>query len=355
MSGDTEKLTAEDLPRYARQLALPDFDMAAQTRLKNAHILVVGAGGLGAAALPYLAGAGIGRITLCDDDTASLSNLHRQTIFTTAQIGQKKAELTASYLRALNPAITVETMTRRLRKKTIPNGSFSLIIDGSDNFETKTLLNTYSIESATPLLGASVNRYAGQCGLFAGYAGDRPCYHCLFPQLPTDARNCNEAGVLGTAAGLTGLYQAHLAILFLAGLDGVQPGDFYNYDYRTMRIQSVTIPKDPSCPHCRHGTQPWTHPKEKEKQKMAAIISLAELQTHDHVIVDVRTDIEILSDPVAGAVHIELTQIPHRHEELPKDKLLAFVCAGNIRSAQAADYLSAIGYDNVVVLDKFSL
>jgi len=316
---------------------------------------MVGAGGLGAAALPYLAGAGIGHITIYDEDSVDLTNLHRQTIFKTDDKGRSKAKIAGEYASALNPHIIVSAVPERLNASTVLPQKYDLIFDGSDNFETKSFLNNLSVKTKTPLIGASVNQYAGQCGIFAGFAADKPCYHCLFPTLPDDARNCNEAGVLGTAAGLTGLYEGHMAILFLAGLDGAAPGDFLSFDFKTHRLQSILASKDPACAHCTTAGENWTHPKEKEDKKMIEILSMEALKPKDHIIVDVRTRGEIEADPIHGALHIEVSEIPARHEELPKDKLLAFVCAGNVRSMQAAEYLSALGYDNVVVLDKFSL
>lgn len=345
----------DSLARYVRQLALPDFTLAAQEKLRDAHILVIGAGGLGAPALPYLAGAGVGAITLYDDDVVSITNLHRQTIYKNADEGQSKAELAAAYIQALNPDVRITVKKERFSALDSAE-EYDLLIDGSDNFKTKSLLNALSIQNKIPLLSASVNQYAGQCGIFAGYASDMPCYHCLFPDLPTNARNCNEAGVIGTAAGITGLYQAHLAILFLAGLNDTKPGMFLSLDYKAHRLNQFSVPKNAACPHCAHNGKTFANnPPETEKKSMIELLSLEELQSHDHVIVDVRTEGEIMDDPIEGALHIELTQIPARHEELPKDKLLAFVCAGNIRSAKAAEYLAALGYDNVVVLDKFSI
>ena len=354
-ANDIPPIAPHELSRYQRHLSLPDFDIAAQLRLKKTKLLMVGAGGLGAAALPYLAGVGIGHITIYDEDSIDLTNLHRQTIFKTADKGRSKAKIAGQYASALNPHIIVSAVPERLSASTVLPQKFDLIFDGSDNFETKSFLNELSIITKTPLIGASVNQYEGQCGLFAGFAADKPCYHCLFPALPGDARNCNEAGVLGTAAGLTGLYEAHMAILFLAGLEGASPGDFLSFDFKNHRLQTITATKDPDCAHCTKAGENWTHPKEKDQKNMIEMLSMEALKPKDHIIVDVRTRGEIEADPINGALHIEVSEIPARHEELPKDKLLAFVCAGNVRSVQAAEYLSALGYDNVVVLDKFSL
>lgn len=344
-------LSSDDMKRYTRHMALPDFGVAEQMALKNSKILIVGAGGLGAAALPYLAGAGIGHITICDDDVVSVSNLHRQTIYKSAEEGKSKAELAAAYAQGLNPDIEIRALTDRFTKS---NDDYDLIFDGSDNFETKTLLNQISIETKTPLITASVNQYNGQCGIFAGYASDMPCYSCLFPDLPNDARNCNEAGVLGTAAGLTGLYQAHLTILYLTGLKNTVPGTFLSFDFAHHRLQTLNVHKNKACQICSHEGAKWQN--KKKEIKMTEMISYDDLKGKDHIIVDVRTDGEIANDPMPEDVlHIEVSEIPARHEELPKDKLCAFVCAGNIRSVQAYEYLYAMGYENIIVLDKFSV
>jgi molybdopterin/thiamine biosynthesis adenylyltransferase/rhodanese-related sulfurtransferase len=340
-----------NLERYQRQLALPEISPAQQKKLGQTNIVFIGAGGLGAPALPYLAAAGIGKVTVIDNDTISISNLHRQTVYKTSDKEGSKAEAMANYLRALNPEIEIHAIDARVQDVSVLR-NVDLIMDGSDNFETKSFLNEFSIRNATPLISASVNQWVGQCGIFAGYLKDAPCYHCLFPELPANARNCNEAGILGTSAGLAGTYEAHLALLYL--LEIVETGTILTMDFKSFRLTRLQLNKNPDCTVCKEG-QAATEKSKPQASKMADLYSLEELKKHDYLIVDVRTTPEIIADPVEGALHIELTTLPTRHEELPKDKLLAFVCAGNIRSAQAAQYLAAIGYDNVCVLDKFSL
>ncbi len=351
-----------NLERYTRQLALPEISVHDQTRLANTHIAIIGAGGLGAASLPYLAAAGIGHITIYDHDSVSRTNLHRQTLYKDAQQGQNKAKLAAEYLKELNPDIEIRHCEEAVRPTRQSMDCFaalamtpnSLILDGSDNFETKTLLNKVSIEKGIPLISASVNQWAGQIGIFAGFAKDKPCYHCLFPDLPTDARNCNEAGILGTSAGITGIYQAHVTLCYLLGLEGFEPGRILSFDFKTLRMQTLNVQKDAACPYCKDANGTWKH--QGQQNKMTEMISFKDLQAKDHIIVDVRTDMEIANDPIPeDVIHMEVSTVPSRHEELPKDKLLAFVCAGNVRSVQAAEYLEGLGYTNICVLDKFSI
>jgi len=344
-----------DFARYERQMALPEIGPAQQERLSRSKIIIVGAGGLGAAALPYLAAAGIGHITIADHDAVSRNNLHRQTIYQDVQAGKSKAELAAQYAAALNPEITVRAASDKISAENATRicGEFDLILDGSDNFQTKSLLNQISVKTGTPLIAASVNQFAGQLGVFAGYAKDRPCYHCLFPDLPADARNCNEAGILGTSAGLTGLYQAHLTLLYLLGIGDIAPGVFLSLDFKALRVQKLTAQKDSACPHCSSADEIWKAPQMTQDIEM---FTMADLASKDHVIIDVRNDDEVEADPLEGnVVHIALPEIPARMDELPADKLLAFVCAGNVRSFKAAEYAAARGMDNICVLDKFSL
>lgn len=343
-----------DFARYQRQMVLPEIGFQAQQKLHETHVAFIGAGGLGAPALPYLAGAGVGRITIIDDDAIDLLNLHRQTVYKTSDIGRGKAEAMAAYLRALNPEIEAGAITKRLRPGEEADifASVDLIIDGSDNFTTKSLLNDISVREGVPLISASVNQWGGQCGIFTGFAADGPCYHCLFPELPAFARNCNEAGILGTSAGLAGMIEAHLALLYLLGME--ESGTILTMDFKTLRINRLRLEKNPDCAVCASG-QAAAKPQQKEENPMIEIIPMDELETREHLIVDVRTAAEIATDPIPAALHMELTTIPSRHGELPKDRLLAFVCAGNVRSVQAANYLVGMGYDNVCVLDKFSL
>ncbi len=333
--------------RYQTQLALPQLTPEHQAYLKSMKILMVGAGGLGAPALPYLAGAGIGHIAIADYDTVAIKNLHRQTTYKEIDEGKNKAELTANYLRALNSDINIYAAPEKITAEnaaTLCNG-FDVILDGTDNFETKSLLNAVSIQLKIPLISASVEGFNGMAGIFAGFT-DAPCYHCLYPELPIDACNCNDGGVLGTAAGLTGLYQAHLTLCFLLGINDIGPGTILSFDFKNLRVQNLKLPKNKDCKHC---TTPTTQIKKPPVKPEIRLIHPNELQ--NHIIVDVRTHEEVANDPIEGALHYPLDTFTERYKELPKDRLLALACASNIRSQRAAEFLTAMGYDNVCVMD----
>ncbi len=357
--------------RYARQLALPEIDLIAQEKLNQTSILMVGAGGLGAAALPYLAGAGIGHIIIADHDTIDITNLHRQTTYKTAQQGLNKAQTLADYLRALNTEIKITTITQKISAP--PMASFNLILDGSDNFETKAILNDIALSTHTPLITASVNQWQGQIGIFEGHEADKPCYRCLFPEFPKDARNCNEAGILGTTAGILGLFQAHIALLFLLKIEE-STNNFISLDLKSIRISKLTVKKDPNCPYCHPealalkdldlSTTDLQSSAQDDRSYKNIILKeppMIELITREDIdpntcIIDVRQPEELAADPIdLSALHIPLPELIARLSELPEGKRLAFLCAGNIRSRQAAEYLAAKGYNNVCILDKFSL
>ncbi len=337
------------MERYEKQLLLPGFTQAHQDFLKGTKLLMVGAGGLGAAALPYLAGAGIGHIAIMDGDKVEITNLHRQTVFKDSDIGKNKAECAASYLRALNPEIEVIAIPERIRHAD-NIGAFDIILDGTDNFETKTLLNDISIRLKTPLIGASVEGFSGSVAVFAGSDAGAPCYHCLFPELPIDCVNCNDAGILGTVPGLAGMYQAHLTLCFLLGIGDVGPGTVLSLDFQNMRTQYLKLSKNPECGVCKkavYGAQ-----RRMTTAPEIPLVHPDDLQ--DYIIIDVRNDDEVAADPIAGALHIRLDTIPARYNELPQDKLLAFACASNVRSRRAAEYLYGLGYTNVCVMDRLA-
>ncbi len=351
------------MERYVRQLALPEIDLLAQEKLSQTTLLMVGAGGLGAPALPYLAGAGIGHIIIADHDGIDISNLHRQTVYKSNEAGQNKAERTGAYLRDLNPEITISTITDKISadnaNELLDGHNINIILDGSDNFETKALLNDIAINMGVPFITASVNQFQGQIGVFAGHEADKPCYRCLFPEFPDDARNCNEAGILGTSAGIVGMMQTHLTLLKLLDIDQEKPENFWNINLKTLRIENLCAPKDGKCLYCNNA--PKKEQKTTKEKTMTDMISIDQLNDENSIIIDVRQPEELVADPLNNdliktpPMNIPLPELIGRLDELPEGHRLAFVCAGNIRSVQAAEYLAAKGYENVCVLDKFTI
>jgi adenylyltransferase/sulfurtransferase len=244
--------TAAEQLRYARQLVLPEIGREGQQRLKQARVLVVGAGGLGSPALLYLAAAGIGYIGIIDPDAVDETNLQRQILYDTQACGSPKAEQAHKRLHALNPHIHIVHHTERLDASNALQliGSYDLVLEGSDNFATKYLVNDACVLTQTPYIGASVRGFRGMLALYATQGG--PCYRCLFPEMPDPSKipTCTEAGVLGTVPGVLGTLQAHEAMRYFLQLGPSAAGSFLQIDLLEMRFQRLQLPRDPDCPVC---------------------------------------------------------------------------------------------------------
>ncbi|MFU8780468.1 MAG: molybdopterin-synthase adenylyltransferase MoeB [Kiritimatiellia bacterium] len=240
-------LSSHEILRYQRHLTLPGFGMQAQRKLQRARVLVIGAGGLGCPALQYLAAAGTGTLGIVDDDRVSLSNLQRQILYTEADIGTLKAETAAARLSAMNPGITCKPHSRRLTPENALEliNAYDLVIDGSDNFATRYLVNDACVLAGKPLIYGAIQTYQGQASVF-NYQGG-PTYRCLFPDPPDpkDAPNCTEIGVLGVLPGMIGMIQATEAIKVLAGIGVPLSGVLLIYDALQMRMQRVHIQRVP--------------------------------------------------------------------------------------------------------------
>jgi len=245
--------------RYSRHLLLPQVGEAGQRRLQRARVLVVGAGGLGAPAAFYLAAAGVGRLRIVDDDVVERSNLQRQIIHTDAAIGSAKVESARARLLALNPYIEVEAIAQRVTSANVDAlmEGVDVVLDGSDNFPLRYLLNDACIKHARPLVYAAIERFDGQVGVFdAGRRrGQAPCYRCLFPEPPPPAfaPNCAQAGVLGVLPGLAGVIQATEVLKLLLEIGQPLAGRLLRFDALGMRFRETRVHPDPDCPVCAPG------------------------------------------------------------------------------------------------------
>ncbi|UPG92466.1 molybdopterin-synthase adenylyltransferase MoeB [Luteibacter aegosomatissinici] len=247
-------LDSDATERYSRQILLPQVGEAGQATLSSARIVVIGAGGLGAPALLYLAAAGIGHITVIDDDRVERSNLHRQVVHADARVGMGKAESARMTLLALNPRVQVEVVADRLRAENVETliRGHDVVVDGADNFATRYLLAAATRRLGIPMVYAAIERFTGQASVFDPRREDSPCYRCLFPEPPSaaDAPNCAEAGVLGVLPGTLGLVQATEAIKLVLGLGQPLVGRLLTYDALAMRFRELTLRRDPACPGC---------------------------------------------------------------------------------------------------------
>ena len=246
-------LSDAELERYARQIILPQFGGAGQAKLKAAHVALIGAGGIGCPAITYLAAAGVGRLTIIDDDRVELSNLQRQPLFTDADIGRPKAVVAADAARRINPhveAVAVEARLDTGNAEALLAGA-TLILDGCDNFATRLAVNRAAVAREIPLLSAAIGAFEGQIALYEGWRGDSPCYACLVGDDPDrPGINCAEAGVMGALAGMVGAMAALEAVRALTGWGQPLTGRLAILDMLDRRWREVGVAKEPTCPIC---------------------------------------------------------------------------------------------------------
>lgn len=250
---DADRLGPDELNRYARHIVLREIGGPGQKKLKAAHVLVVGAGGLGSPALLYLAAAGVGRITVVDDDNVDISNLQRQVIHRTADAGRAKAESAADAMHALNPHVEVRTVTERLTGETGAElfATADVILDGTDNFSSRYIANDFAVAAGKPLVSGALSQWEGQVSVFDPSHGG-PCYRCIFPKPPADglAPSCAEAGVMGPLPGVVGAMMAAEAVKLITGAGAPLRGAMVIYDGLWGETRRIGLKRRPDCPVC---------------------------------------------------------------------------------------------------------
>ena len=247
-------LTDQQLDRYARHIVLRDIGGAGQSKLLSSHVFLIGAGGIGCPAIQYLAAAGVGTISVVDDDVVSLSNLQRQVLYSAEQIGEAKVDAAHSAVARLNVDVQFHAMKQRIGRDTafdILRG-VDVVIDGSDNFATRLLVNDLCLAAKVPLVSAAIGQFHGQIGTFIGHLPDRPCYRCFVGDAhdPDDCDDCATQGVLGAMCGLMGSFAAMEAIRYLTGFGDDVSGKLHLFDGLKPAMRTITLPKDPACSSC---------------------------------------------------------------------------------------------------------
>lgn len=247
-------LNDDELERYARHIVLPDIGGAGQNAIKAAHLLVIGAGGIGSPVIQYLAAAGIGALTIVDDDVVSLSNLQRQTLYTTQDVGQPKAQVAAARVHALNPYVAVTPIETRVTAAQMPNllDGISVVIDGSDNFATRLAVADAANAARVPLVSAAIGQFQGQLGVFRGWEADKPCYRCFVGDAhdADDCDTCADVGVLGAMVGMMGSMAAMEAIRCVTGFGTDPAGKLQLVDGLDLSMRAIRLLKDPACSAC---------------------------------------------------------------------------------------------------------
>ncbi len=346
-----------DSARYSRQTVLPEIGPEGQRKLAEASVLCVGAGGLGCPALLYLAAAGVGRIGIVDFDRVDESNLQRQILYSTAQVGQSKAKVAGARIAALNPLIAIEAYEGELDAENAGPlfKDFDLILDGTDNFAAKFLINDAAVKYGKPWVYAAIQGFAAHVSVF-NHAGG-PCYRCLYPQEPTERiLNCAEAGVIGAVAGLAGVTQALQAIQIITGHESFQPlsGKLWTLDAHTMEARTIALPRDAVCACC-------SLPREEivlsYMPQVCAIDEVREIGVAEAmgltgaVFLDVREEYEWAGGAIEDAQFWPLSQMMEGEmPDLPQGRTIVLYCQKGIRSLQAAYILKAKGLNNVVNL-----
>lgn len=244
----------DEVERYARHLVLAEVGGPGQQALKRARVLIVGLGGVGAPAALYLAAAGVGTLGLIDDDAVALSNLQRQILFATDDVGRGKVETGAERLSALNPHVRIEALAERLTPANADRiiVDYDVVLDGTDDFATRFAVNAACVAAGKPLVSGALGRWTGQIGVFQG----RPCYRCLVPDVPPDAETCARVGVVGALAGVVGSMAALEAIKVVTGAGAPLAGRLMLYDGLAGTSRVVRIAADPACPDCSPRASP---------------------------------------------------------------------------------------------------
>lgn len=335
---------ASDRARYARQLRLPGVGVAGQERLAAARVAVVGAGGLGSPVLSYLAAGGVGALTVIDPDDVELSNLHRQLVHDESSVGLAKTESAAAALLALNSATTVRTHSVAIDADNAVEllAGHDLVVDATDSFDARYATNDAAVALGIPMIWAAIDRFAGQVGVF--WAGRGPCYRCIFPAAPAPGTvaTCAEAGVLGALPGVVGSVQALETLKLLLGIGEPLIGRVQCYDALSADWSALPVRRDPLCPICADVPDvPWSAHTDPE----VALVSPAEVEGHDGVLLDVRTDEEYAAGHLPSSVHLPLDSL--LAEGVPAGLTTAqpwiVYCQAGTRSAIAVRALADLG------------
>jgi sulfur-carrier protein adenylyltransferase/sulfurtransferase len=361
---DAMRLNVEELQRYSRHLIMPEVTSEGQNRLKAARVLCIGAGGLGSPAALYLAAAGVGTLGIVDFDDVDLSNLQRQILHGTKDIGRGKLESARDRLHDINPQIEIELHKCRFSSENASQlvARYDVVVDGSDNFPTRYLSNDVCVFGQKPNVYGSVFRFEGQTTVFAPCLGG-PCYRCLFPEPPPpeSVPNCAQAGVLGVLPGIIGMLQAIETLKLILGIGEPLVGRLLHFDALKVKFRELNLRRDPQCPVCGENPTIFS-PIDYEQfcgvRDEGAIPEMSPLELKRRMdagepfeLIDVREPFEYEIARIDGAKLFPLGEITERLDELKREQPIVVHCHSGKRSAQAVRLLQQRGFANVYNLE----
>jgi sulfur-carrier protein adenylyltransferase/sulfurtransferase len=361
----------DEIARYSRHLIMPEVTLEGQKKLKAAAVLCIGTGGLGSPIALYLAAAGIGRIGLVDPDVVDFSNLQRQILHGTDDVGRKKLNSAKDRIKAINPNVQVDLHDCLFRSDNAMElvRDYDVVIDGTDNFPTRYLSNDVCVLTKKPNIYGSIFRFDGQATVFAPHLGG-PCYRCMFPEPPPPGMvpSCAEGGVLGVLPGIIGVLQAIEAVKLILGIGDPLIGRLISFDALKMRFREFKVRRDPNCPIC--GKNPSIHElidyeqfcglpqadAEAKKELAVPAISVLDLKAkfdrkEPFVLVDVREPFEYEICHIPGSRLIPLGELPGRLSELDSADEIVLQCKGGTRSARALHVLAEAGFRKLYNLE----
>ncbi len=355
------ELLPDEVRRYSRHLLIPDVGLEGQKRIRAARVLIVGMGGLGSPVAAYLAAAGVGTLGLVDHDRVSLSNLQRQIAHRDADVGKLKTESAAEFIQNRNPYIKINIYSEALSIENIKNilNDYDLVVDGTDNFATRYLINDACVLAGKPWVYGSIFQFEGQVSVFG--IDDGPCYRCLQPEAPDPGTvpTCAEGGVLGALPGLIGSLQASEALKLIGGVGESLAGRLLLVDAQSTKFREIRIPKDPECQVCGAAPKIRSLTDAAEYYERAAATCSLFRQTLPEdlrqrlagdappLLLDLRSAPECAVEPLKAGLNIPLGELPERLQELDSSREIVVVCQGEQRTAEALKLLQDAGFQKI--------
>ena len=343
-------LTKQDYVRYARQIKLHEVGEAGQLKLKHARVLCVGAGGLGSPLLQYLAAMGVGTLGVIDHDRVDVSNLHRQILFNENDVGSSKALVIKHKLLLLNPEVLINAYDERLDAENAQNlmSEYDLIVDCSDNFATRYLINDACLQLKKPFISASIHGFKGQIGVFIPHEG--ACFRCIFPSIEGVIPDCNDNGVMNVLPGVLGLLQATEVMKYLIDLPGKLINQMMMIDLLTMQFDVVALSRNPDCDFHDRPVSLFNQAETCTVDQLTTMTP-AELKEKmergdEMILLDVRSFAEHHRGAI-GTFCIPLNQLPARLDELDPSKDIIVYCQAGVRSEYAVEFLKSAGFERV--------